>query len=231
MKSAVTTEDANQTRVLNPHVKLVVAEDMGVFTTAEGTRKLTGFQGEDLLTARLVEAHRGPARARWPCSLTRAASTPRTATSPRKSLEDTLRFPKHRPRRTPSLRPGRHPRRRRGHRARGSQIRFHRRRTRGVGTLLEQAARGDPGADRWRRGPAETAGLPPRQWHHPAQGPGDRPREKRTSSPPPAGSSPRAWNSPAISPAKPPSSAAPVPRWRSAKAPTTCSTAGSIRWA
>lgn len=57
-----TTETADQTKVLHPHVKLVVADDMGVFAVADGKRKLSGFQGEDVLTARLVEAIEGKPR-------------------------------------------------------------------------------------------------------------------------------------------------------------------------
>ncbi len=60
--SAVTTEGADKIKVLNPHVKLVLAEDMAVFATADGKRKLTAFQGEDALTARLVESIEGKPR-------------------------------------------------------------------------------------------------------------------------------------------------------------------------
>ena len=90
-ESAVITEDANKSRVLNPHVKLVVAEDMGVFATAEGTRKLTGFQGEDLLTARLVESIEGHPR-KMALLADKSRIDGDSTVSPRKSLENILRF-------------------------------------------------------------------------------------------------------------------------------------------
>jgi hypothetical protein len=89
-ESPATSEDANKTRVLNPHVKLVVAEDMSVFATAEGKRKLIGFQGEDLLTARLVESIEGHPRKM--ALLADKSRIDAADISPRKSLEDTLRF-------------------------------------------------------------------------------------------------------------------------------------------
>ncbi len=90
-ESAITTEDANKTRTLNPYVKLVVADDMGVFTTAEGTRKLTGFQGEALLTARLVESIEGRPR-KMALLADKSRLDAEDARSPRKSLAETLRF-------------------------------------------------------------------------------------------------------------------------------------------
>jgi hypothetical protein len=73
--SAVSTEevtdapalDSNSTekkavRILNPHVKVVVAEDMAIYSTDKGQRRTIGFQGEDVMTARLVEALEGRAR-------------------------------------------------------------------------------------------------------------------------------------------------------------------------
>ena len=87
----ITREDANKTRVLNPHVKLVVAEDMGVYTTAEGKRKLTGFQGEDVLTAHLVASIEGqPRKMALLADKSRIADA--EGASPRKALENTLRF-------------------------------------------------------------------------------------------------------------------------------------------
>lgn len=58
----VSSQDAEGNNILNPHVKVIVADDMAVFTTADGQRKITGFQGEDVLTARLVESIEGRAR-------------------------------------------------------------------------------------------------------------------------------------------------------------------------
>ena len=90
-ESAVITEDAQKGRVLNTHVKLVVAEDMGVFATAEGTRKLTGFQGEDLLTARLVESLEGQPR-KMALLADKSRLEGESTAAPLKALESTLRF-------------------------------------------------------------------------------------------------------------------------------------------
>ncbi|GAA5125527.1 Gldg family protein [Luteolibacter yonseiensis] len=74
--SAVSTEeetetpalDANSTekktvRILNPHVKVVIAEDMTIYAKDNnGQRRSVGFQGEDVMTARLVESVEGRAR-------------------------------------------------------------------------------------------------------------------------------------------------------------------------
>ncbi len=60
--SAVTTQDKAGTRALNPNVKLVVADDMIVYATADGQRRPTGFKGEDVMTAALVEAIEGRPR-------------------------------------------------------------------------------------------------------------------------------------------------------------------------
>lgn len=90
-ESAVATEDAHKTKVLNPHVKLVVAEEMGVYTTADGKRKLTGFQGEDVLTARLVESIEGKPR-KMALLADKSRIDDNDGSSPRKSLEATLRF-------------------------------------------------------------------------------------------------------------------------------------------
>ncbi len=93
-ESVVISEDATQTRVLNRHVKLVLAEDMAVFTSADGVRKLSGFQGEDLLTARLVESIEGEPR-QMMLLADKSGLTGNTATadnSPLKALQETLRF-------------------------------------------------------------------------------------------------------------------------------------------
>lgn len=52
-------EDAQKVRTLHPKVKLVVTDDLGVHELVEGERKITAFQGEDVLTANLVEAIEG----------------------------------------------------------------------------------------------------------------------------------------------------------------------------
>ncbi len=59
---AVSTEDKDGNHILHPNIKVIVAEDLAVYTAADGQRKITGFQGEDVLTARLVEAIEGKAR-------------------------------------------------------------------------------------------------------------------------------------------------------------------------
>jgi hypothetical protein len=89
--SPVITEDASQTKTLNPHVRLVVAEDMAVYATAEGKRKITGFQGEDVLTAALVSAIEGKPR-KMALLADKSRMEARDGPSARKSLEDTLRF-------------------------------------------------------------------------------------------------------------------------------------------
>ncbi len=54
--------DSTPQRILNPNIKLVVAEDMIAYTAVDGQRRPTGFQGEDVLTAHLIEAIEGRAR-------------------------------------------------------------------------------------------------------------------------------------------------------------------------
>ncbi len=89
--SPVTREDATGTRTLNPHVKIVVADDMAVYTTADGQRRITGFQGEDVLTAHLVESIEGrPRKMLFLADKSRIDAE--GDNSPWKSLEDTLRF-------------------------------------------------------------------------------------------------------------------------------------------
>lgn len=88
------TEDERPVRILNPHVKVIVAEDMAIFTT-ENTKqritKITAFQGEDVLTARLVESIEGRTR-----KMVFLADKSRLdgdgEKSPMKSLQDTLMF-------------------------------------------------------------------------------------------------------------------------------------------
>ena len=89
--SPVTTEDKTGTKTLNPNVKIVIAEDMVLYTTKDTQRKITGFQGEDILTARLVESIEG-----HPRKMVFLADKSRIDadgdSSPWKSLENTLRF-------------------------------------------------------------------------------------------------------------------------------------------
>lgn len=58
----VSTEDKDGNSILNPNVKLVIADDMAIYTATDNQRKITGFQGEDVMTARLVESIEGRAR-------------------------------------------------------------------------------------------------------------------------------------------------------------------------
>jgi hypothetical protein len=88
---AVTTEDANKVKSLNAHVKLVLADELGVFSTVDQKRKITAFQGEDVLTARLVESIEGKPR-KMALLADKSRLDSDGETSPRKSLEDTLRF-------------------------------------------------------------------------------------------------------------------------------------------
>ncbi len=89
--SPVTSEDKTGTKTLNPNVKIVVAEDMAVYTTKETQRRITGFQGEDILTARLVESIEGrPKKMLFLADKSRIDAD--GDNSPWKSLENTLRF-------------------------------------------------------------------------------------------------------------------------------------------
>lgn len=89
--SAVTTEDANRVKTLNPHVRMVVAEDMAVYATADGKRRIVGYQGEDVLTASLVGAIEGKPR-KMALLADKSRLEAREGPSSRKSLEDLLRF-------------------------------------------------------------------------------------------------------------------------------------------
>jgi len=89
--SPVTSEDKTGTKTLNPNVKIVVAEDMAIYTTRNEQRSITGFQGEDLLTARLVESIEGrPRKMLFLADKSRIDAD--GDSSPWKSLENTLRF-------------------------------------------------------------------------------------------------------------------------------------------
>ncbi len=90
--SPVLTTDSAGAKSLNPNVKLVTAEDMIVYTIDDqGQRRPTGFQGEDTLTARLVESIEGrPRRMLFLADKSRIDAEGEN--SPWKSLERTLRF-------------------------------------------------------------------------------------------------------------------------------------------
>ncbi|MFT3990720.1 MAG: Gldg family protein [Luteolibacter sp.] len=86
------TEDATGVKTLNPHVKLVAADDMTLFTKDDkGQRRPTGFQGEDMMTARLVESLEGRPR-KMVLLADKSRLDADSENSPWKSLEQTLRF-------------------------------------------------------------------------------------------------------------------------------------------
>ena len=87
----VSTEDKDGNRILNPNVKLIVAEDMAIYTTAETQRRITGFQGEDVMTARLVESLEGRAR-KMLYLADKSRLSAEGEDSPLKSLQNTLQF-------------------------------------------------------------------------------------------------------------------------------------------
>lgn len=89
--SPVTSKDKSGTRTLNPNVKIVVADDMAIFTTKDTQRRITGFQGEDVLTAKLVESIEGrPTKMIFLADKSRIGAEGED--SPWKALENTLRF-------------------------------------------------------------------------------------------------------------------------------------------
>jgi len=83
--------DKKPSRILNPNIKIVVAEDMVVYTTVDNQRRPTGFQGEDVLTARLVESIEGRARKMVFLS-DKSRIDIENENSPLKSLQSTLLF-------------------------------------------------------------------------------------------------------------------------------------------
>jgi len=87
----VSTENKDGERILNPNVKLIIADDMAIYTTAETQRKITGFQGEDVMTARLVEAIEGRTR-KMLYLADKSRLSAEGEDSPVKSLQNTLLF-------------------------------------------------------------------------------------------------------------------------------------------
>ena len=87
----VSTENKDGERILNPNVKLIIADDMAIYTTAETQRKITGFQGEDVMTARLVEALEGKTR-KMLYLADKSRLSAEGEDSPVKSLQNTLLF-------------------------------------------------------------------------------------------------------------------------------------------
>lgn len=84
-------ETAEKIRALHPRVKLLAAEDMAVFTTADGKRRITGFCGEELMTAKLVEAIEGAPR-RMALIADKSRIESNADTSQRAILNDLLRY-------------------------------------------------------------------------------------------------------------------------------------------
>jgi hypothetical protein len=78
-------------RLLNPNVKIIVADDMAIYTSTNNQRKITGFQGEDMLTARLVESLEGRTR-KMLFLADKSRVDAEGENSPLKSLQNTLQF-------------------------------------------------------------------------------------------------------------------------------------------
>jgi ABC-type uncharacterized transport system len=99
--SAVSTEqrlktgdpdaDDKPVRILNPNVKVIIADDMAVYVTEGTQRKISGFQGEDVLTARLVEAIEGRSR-KMVFLADKSRLDGEGENSPMKALQNTLLF-------------------------------------------------------------------------------------------------------------------------------------------
>lgn len=89
------TANTRPSRILNPHVKLVVAEDMALFKTIKVENAIqrvpSGFQGEDVMTARLVEALEGKSR-KMAFLVDKSRVDLETENSPLKSLQNTLQL-------------------------------------------------------------------------------------------------------------------------------------------
>jgi hypothetical protein len=91
-ESAVTIQNTAGTKTLNPNVKLVVADEMVLYhTDQKGQRRPTGFRGEDVMTARLVESIEGkPRKIGFLADKSRINSE--GPNSPWSTLETTLRY-------------------------------------------------------------------------------------------------------------------------------------------
>ncbi|MGB0291550.1 MAG: hypothetical protein ACPGIA_03125, partial [Luteolibacter sp.] len=90
-ESPVTTETDDRVKILNPHIKLVTAEHMLSFEIVANERKITGFRGEDMLTARLVESIEGQPK-RMALLADKSRIGRRDNNPARKTLEDLLRY-------------------------------------------------------------------------------------------------------------------------------------------
>lgn len=89
--SAVSTESKDRVKTLNPHIKIVPAEQMVTYSSTNGERRISGFQGEDMLTARLVEAIEGQPR-KMALIADKSRIGTRDTNKSRAVLEDILRF-------------------------------------------------------------------------------------------------------------------------------------------
>jgi len=89
--SAVTTESKDRVKTLNPFIKIVPAEQMITFSSTSGERKVSGFQGEDKLTASLVESIEGQPR-KMALIADKSRIGTRETNKSRATLEDILRF-------------------------------------------------------------------------------------------------------------------------------------------
>ncbi len=85
------TADNKPIHLLNSNVKIIVADDMALYTSANNQRKITGFQGEDILTARLVESLEGRTR-KMVFLADKSRVDAEGENSPLKSLQNTLQF-------------------------------------------------------------------------------------------------------------------------------------------
>lgn len=89
--SPVTSEQEDLTKTLNPHIKLLHDGQVVAHEIIAGERKITGFQGEQVMTARLVESIEG--RPRRMALISDKSRIGRREVSPeRKTLEDLLGF-------------------------------------------------------------------------------------------------------------------------------------------
>jgi len=90
--SLVSNQDKQGNRILNPNVKIVVADDLAVFTTdTESKRKISGSRIEDVLTGRLREAIQGRARLMYFLA-DKSRLDAEGENSPLKALSETLLF-------------------------------------------------------------------------------------------------------------------------------------------
>jgi ABC-type uncharacterized transport system len=87
----VVREDSSGMKALNPNVKIVITDEMAIYTTQGSQRKISGFQGEDVLTAKLVESIEGkPRKIAFLADKSRIDAE--SEKSPWNSLENTLRL-------------------------------------------------------------------------------------------------------------------------------------------